>query len=111
MIRLFRILVPVGTFTLLVSEILLTTSAFVLATYLVLNVDPTVYLLYDGGLGRLVPVILSILIGLHFQDLYSQVRVKSRIVLAQQLCLVIGVAFLLQGLISYLNADFRLPIR
>ena len=72
MIRLFKVFIPVGTLTLLVSEILLVTSAFVFATYLVLEVDPTVFLLYDGGLSRVLLVVLSILVGLHFHDLYSQ---------------------------------------
>ncbi len=111
MIRLFKVFIPVGTLTLLVSEVLLVISAFIFATYVVLEVDPTVFLLYDGGLSRIVLVVLSILVGLHFHDLYSQFHVKSRIVLIQQLCLVMGVAFLGQGLIAYLNASLRVPIR
>ena len=110
MIRLFKVFIPVGTLTLLVSEVLLITSAFIFATYVVLEVDPTVFLLYEGGLSRIALVVLSILLGLHFHDLYSQVYVKSGIVLMQQLCLVMGVAFLSQGLITYLNANLRVPI-
>ena len=53
MIRLFKVFIPVGTLTLLISEVLLVTSAFIFATYLVLEVDPTVFLLYDGGLSRI----------------------------------------------------------
>jgi len=111
MIRLFKVFIPVGTLTLLVSEVLLIASAFVFATYIVLDVDPTVFLLYDGGLSRIAVVLLCILLGLHFHDLYSQVYVKSRIVLIQQLCLVMGVAFIAQGLIAYLDANLRVPIR
>ena len=111
MIRLFRVFVPVGSLALLSSEILLIASSFVLATYLVLEVDPTVFLLYDGGLVRILVVLGSILLGIHFHDLYSKIYVRSRVVLAQQLCLVIGIAFLFQGLVSYLNADLRVPIR
>lgn len=111
MIRLFKVFIPVGTVTLLVSELLLVTSAFVFATYLTFDADPTVYLLDDGGLSRIMLVVFSIMIGLHFHDLYSQFRVKSRIVLVQQLCLVMGVAFLSQGLIAYLDASLRVPIR
>lgn len=111
MIRLFRVFIPVGALTVLVSEILLLTSAFVLASYFVLEVDPTVFLLDDGLLVRILLVIASILIGLHFHDLYSQIYVKSRIVLLQQLCLIIGIAFLIQGFISYLNPNLRVPIR
>jgi sugar transferase (PEP-CTERM system associated) len=111
MIRLFRVFIPVGTVTLLLSEVLLITSAFVLATFVVLEVEPTIFLLYDGGLMRIVLVLISILIGLHFHDLYSQYYVKSRVMLAQQLCMVMGVAFLLQGLISYVDPNLRVPIR
>ncbi len=111
MIRLFRVFVPVGTVTLLTSEILLVLSAFVLATFLVLQVDPTIFLVYDGGLVRFIPVLLSILLGLHFHDLYSQYFVKSRVMLLQQLCMVMGIAFVLQGLIAYVDPDLRVPIR
>lgn len=111
MIRLFKVFVPVGTLTLLVSELLLVTSAFVFATYLTFDADPTVYLSDDGGLLRILLVVFCIMIGLHFHDLYSQFRVKSRSVLLQQLCLVMGVAFLSQGLIAYLNVNMRVPIR
>jgi sugar transferase (PEP-CTERM system associated) len=111
MIRLFKVFIPVGTLTLLLSEIVLLTSAFVLATYFSLEVDPSVFLLYEGGWVRIALVLLSILIGLHFHDLYTKFYVKSRIVLIQQLCLVMGVAFLTQGVIAYLNAGLRVPIR
>jgi sugar transferase (PEP-CTERM system associated) len=111
MIRLFRVFVPVGTLTLLLTEIILLVASFVFASYLVLSVDPTVWLVYDQGWIRIVLVLLSILIGLHFHDLYSQIYVKSRIMLAQQLCLVVGIAFLLQGFISYLDANLRVPIQ
>jgi sugar transferase (PEP-CTERM system associated) len=111
MIRLFRVYVPVGTITLLVSEIILLATAFCVATYLVLTFDPSIFLLYDGGWIRISVVICSILVGLYFHDLYTDIFVKSKIVLLQQLCLTIGSAFLLQGFISYLDQDLRVPIR
>jgi sugar transferase (PEP-CTERM system associated) len=110
MIQIFRSIVPVRTWTLLVSEIVLLTSAFVLAATIVLHVDPTVFLLYDGGLGRIASAVVGILLGLHFQDLYSGFHVKSRIVLALQLCLAMGVAFLLQAFLSYTDIGLQLPI-
>jgi sugar transferase (PEP-CTERM system associated) len=110
MTRFFRVNVPATSLTLLVSDILLATSAFVLATYLTFDVDPQTYLLDEGGLAHLVPVVLTILIGMHFSDLYSRVHVQSRIVLLQQLCLVMGVAFLVQGFLSYLIPSQRVSI-
>jgi len=111
MIRLFRVFVPVGTLALLVSEILLVTGSFILAAYYVMPVDPAGYLLDDGGDVSILLALLSILIGLYLHDLYSDIYVKSRIVLLQQLCLVIGVAFLVQGLVSYVDRGLRMPIR
>jgi sugar transferase (PEP-CTERM system associated) len=107
MTRIFRVFVPATAVVLLISEILLITSAFIIAVYLNLGVDPWVNLLDDGGLVHLIPVLVTILVGMHFNDLYSQVYVKSRIVLLQQLCLVMGGAFLVQGLLSYIVPDMR----
>jgi len=111
MIRLFRVFVPVGALALLVSEILLITGSFILAAYCVMPVDPAGYLLDDGGDVSILLVLLSILIGLYLHDLYSDIYVKSRIVLLQQLCMVIGIAFLVQGLVAYLDRSLRMPIR
>jgi sugar transferase (PEP-CTERM system associated) len=110
MTRFFRVNIPATSLALLISDILLATSAFVLATYLTLAVDPRTYLLDDGGFMRLIPVLFTVIIGMHFSDLYSQVHVHSRIVLLQQLCLVMGVAFLAQGLLSYIVPSQRVPI-
>jgi sugar transferase (PEP-CTERM system associated) len=111
MIRLFRVFIPAGTLALLVSEILLIAGSFVLAAYYVMPVDPASYLLNDGGGVSILLVLLSILIGLYLHDFYSEIYVKSRIALAQELCLAIGIAFLMQGLVSYLDSRLRMPIR
>jgi sugar transferase (PEP-CTERM system associated) len=111
MIRFFRVFVPAGALALFSSEILLILSSYILATYVFLTVDPTVFLLYDRGLVRILLVLASILVGMHFHDLYSNIYVRSRRVLIQQLCLVIGAAFLVQALIGYLDATLRIPIR
>jgi lipopolysaccharide/colanic/teichoic acid biosynthesis glycosyltransferase len=111
MIRLFRVFVPVGALALLFSEVLLVASCFLVVTFLILNVDPAVFLFADNGLLRIGVVVASILFGLFFEDLYTQISVKSRVVLLQQLCLVMGIAFLIQGFISYVRDGLRLPIR
>src|SRR5262249_14229136 len=65
---------------------------------------------YDNGLYRILLVTLSVILGLHFHDLYTHIYVKSRINLLQQLSMVMGVAFLAQGLISYASRALRMPI-
>lgn len=111
MIRLFQVFIPVGTLTVLLCEFLLLSSAFVLACYLALPFDPAIWLFVDDGWVRLLIVVLSLIGGLHFHDLYTSLRVQSRIVLLQQLCMVVGVGLLLQGFIAYLDPDLRVPIR
>jgi sugar transferase (PEP-CTERM system associated) len=111
MVRLFRVFIPIGSLALLVSEMVLVTSAFIVASYLMLEVDPAVWLRYDGGLTRILLVTATVMLVMHFHDLYTELRIKSHILLLQQLSLVMGLTFLVQSLVSYLNRDLRMPIR
>jgi len=111
MIRLFRVSVPASTFGLFVFEALLILSAFVFSAYLLLEVDPTDYLLNTSGMLSVALVWFSLIAGIHFQSLYSQVRVRSRLLLLQQLLMVAGIAFLLQAMISALAPDLQIPLR
>jgi len=108
---LSRVFVPVGALALLFSEILLIGACFLVVTFLILNVDPQVFLFVDNGLLRIALAAASILFGLYFEDLYINLYVKSRVLLIQQLSLVMGIALVIQGLVGYVNDDFRMPIR
>ena len=111
MIRLFRVFVPVGALALLFSEILLTASCFLVVTFLILRVDPQIFLLNDSGLQRIAVVVACILFGMFFEELYERIHVTSRVLLLQQLSLVLGIALLIQGIIGYINDGFRMPVR
>ena len=108
--RLFPVFIPARIFALIFSEIVLIFAAFIGVAYYTLPVDPADYL-YDGGFLNIGLVVLSILLGLYINNLYAEITVKSRTGLAQQLCLSIGIAFLMQGMITYLNQGLRVPIR
>ena len=108
---LSRIFVPVGALALFLSEILIVAACFLVVTFLTLNVDPQVFLFADNGLLRIALAGASILFGLYFQDLYANLYVKSRVLLIQQLSLVMGIALLAQGLLGYMGDGFRLPLR
>ena len=82
-----------------------------LAIFAALPTDPTLFLLYDDGIARVVLVVLTVVVTLHLHDLYTDLYVKSRVMLLQQLCMVVGIAFLLQGLISYIDPTLRMPLR
>jgi lipopolysaccharide/colanic/teichoic acid biosynthesis glycosyltransferase len=109
--RLSRVFVPVGALALLFCEILLIAACFLVVTFLILSVDHSVFLFADNGLLRIALAGASILFGLYFEDLYTNLYVKSRVLLIQQLSLVMGIALLAQGLLGYVNDGFRLPLR
>jgi sugar transferase (PEP-CTERM system associated) len=110
MIRLFRVFIPLSTLTLLISEILLITGSFVLGAYIGLPGEIAVYLQYSGGWFNIGLVVLTIVIGLYLNDLYTDVAVQSVTFLIQQLCLIMGAAFMVQGAASYLDPDLRMPL-
>ena len=111
MSRLFGVYVPLSVLLLLFSEAVLITAAFAVAAYFTLPVDPSVFLLYDGGFARILLVVVSVLLFLHFTDLYTDIRISSRAALAQQLCMVMGGTFLVHALVSYVRPSLRVPIR
>lgn len=111
MIRLFRVFIPISTFTLFIVEIVLMLSCFLAASYIVLDVDPSDYLLYDGGILGIIVVSAIFLLGLYFIGLYSDVSFKSKVILLHQLFLVTGLTFVAEGLISSMDSELRLPIR
>lgn len=100
-----------GALALLFCEILLIASCFLLVTFLILDVDPSVFLLSDNGLLRIGLAGASILFGLYFENLYVNLYVKSRVLLIQQLSLVMGIALVVQGFFGYVNDGWRLPLR
>lgn len=109
MVRLFRVSVPTGVFLLVVSEALLLASAYLVVAYLALEVDPTIFLLYDGGLPRVLAVVGSVMLALHFLDLYSGRWAPSRTALALALAQAFGFAFLFQAFLAYLDRAWMLP--
>src|SRR6204780_3669964 len=101
MIRLFKVSIPGNVIALVVSEIVLVFSCYVFAAYLTIEVAPDIFLLDDGGLWHIALVVGVIILGIYFHDLYEDYRVRSRILLLQQVSLVLGMAFVLQAALRY----------
>ena len=106
MIRLFKISVPGSVLALILSEAVLLFSCYLVAAYVTLDAAPDVFLLDADGLWSIALVVLVIIAGLYFADLYQTYRIQSRIELIQQYCLVLGVTFLVQALLNYGRWDF-----
>jgi sugar transferase (PEP-CTERM system associated) len=89
--------------------VVLLTFCYVVTTYWLLPVAPSIFLWYDNGLARILIVVASILAGLHFLDLYSDIRSISSVALVLEIGQALGFAFLVQALVAYLNKDWMLP--
>ncbi|MCW5981474.1 MAG: sugar transferase [Bryobacteraceae bacterium] len=104
-----RLLGPSGVVALLASEVILAASCYVIALILVVRMDPMVFLLHNKGLLRVGVVVGTLVTGFYFQDLYDDLRVRSRVELARQVSLVFGIAFILQALLNYVSRELVLP--
>lgn len=111
MIRLFKISIPSAAVALFLSEAVLLFFCYTLATYWsTTEVSAEVYLIDDNGLWRIAVIVVIVLIGLYFVDLYENYRITSSIALVQQYCVVLGVALLIQALLNYgRRNDWVLP--
>ncbi len=107
MIRLFRVFIPASVVALLVSEVILILACYVLAL-LILGLDPGFYLFEENNYWKLLVVTGLVILFLYFQDLYTSLRVTSRVVLVQQVCLAVGCALLLMAFVGYLKPDVLL---
>ncbi len=98
-----------GSKLLFFCEIGLIAAAFYGAARIDLDFEPSLFFLYEGGLERLSLVAATILLAMYFHHLYADVRVRSRVLLLQQLCEVFGIALVAQSLVVYLKPDWILP--
>lgn len=104
-IRLFRVFIPATVVALLFSEILLVLACYAATSLFTLGTDPGFYLFGEANYWKILLVTGCIILTLYFQDLYTDLRIISRILLAQQVSLAVGCALLLTAFLGYLNPD------
>jgi sugar transferase (PEP-CTERM system associated) len=107
-IRLFRVFIPASVIALLLSEICLVLACYGVASLFTLYEDPTIYLFVEDNYWKILVVGGCVIAGLYFQDLYTDLRITSRILLVQQVCLAVGSALLMMAFIGYLRPDMLL---
>ena len=110
MIRILSVAVPVRILTLVLTETAILFACFFLSVY----IDPDIpeiaaFVQFDSGLQRVAVVVLTIMLGFYFRNLYSQVRIPDRLTLLQELITVLGGALIVQGLVHYVAADLTVP--
>ena len=107
MIRLFRVFIPASVVALLISECLLILACYTAASY-VEGGDLQFYLITEGNWVKILLVVAVIMGGLYFQDLYTELRIPSRLVLIQQVCLAVGCSLLFMAFLGYVKRDYIL---
>jgi sugar transferase (PEP-CTERM system associated) len=104
-------LVPGSVLALLLADLILVTFCYLAIVLVSLEVSPEVWLLYDDGLARTGILVVAVLISMHFQDLYSDLRVDSATRMVPQAAMVVGLAFLFQAVVSWGAPGLRFPRR
>lgn len=107
MIRLFRVFIPASVVALLISEIVIILGCYALSL-LILGYDPGFYLFAENNYWKVLVVAGCIILLLYFQDLYTELRIISRILLVQEVCLAVGCSLLLMALLGYARSDLLL---
>lgn len=107
MIRIFRVFIPTSVVALLLSEIVLVLACYVLSIW-ILGIDVQFYLFEENNYWKLLVITGLIILVLYFQDLYANLRIVSRILLVQQVCLAVGCALLAMAFLGYLQPEFLL---
>src|SRR6185437_2171656 len=92
---------------LLLSEVLIVLGCYTLSVW-VIGLDPSFYLFGENNYWKLLVVTGLVILLMYFQDLYTDLRIVSRILLVQQVSLSVGSALLIMAFLGYLKPDFLL---
>jgi lipopolysaccharide/colanic/teichoic acid biosynthesis glycosyltransferase len=104
-----RKLVSIRIYLLSFFEAILVAGCYTLALFLCQPVDAQTYLEYEGGALRIAVVAIAFLITAYIFDFYRQPHTTSRILLALQLCQLIGIVLLIHAAMGFVNTELILP--
>ncbi len=110
MLRIFNVVIPARILTLFVAETLAVTLCLLFGAW----ADPDIldfrsFLQFDSGLQRILLVTGTITGGMFVRNLYSRVRLISRVAFVEELCLVFGATVICQGMIDYAQPQWTIP--
>lgn len=93
----------------MVSEILIATACYVAGYWIAGAGEMEVYFLLEDGITRTAIVVLTLIFGIYWNDLYEDLHVHSALQLYQQFCLITGITFIGQALVGYVNRQLIMP--
>lgn len=100
MIRISKSFLPGSVIALLLCDLAVISGGYVLAVHQTVE-DPRAFLLDQAGGWKIALVAAILLAGMYLSELYGDYQVKSRLRLVQQICVVVGSAFLLEAFLNY----------
>ncbi len=83
-------------------------GCYALASLFTTFLDPWTYLVGEGNYWKILLVVGLIILAMYFQDLYADLRVVSRLLLIQQVCLAVGSSLLIVAFLGYLSPNLLL---
>ncbi len=98
---------PASVLALFLFDVLLIFSCYAAVSYYQLYGD--LFLFSVSGWQPIAVAEGMILAGMYFRHLYGDLRMGSRMLLLHQLCLIFGLTFLAEALMSYWTLDWALP--
>jgi lipopolysaccharide/colanic/teichoic acid biosynthesis glycosyltransferase len=84
-------------------------ACYIAAIWLAMPMEADIYLEYEGGGARIALVAFSYLVASYIFDVYRRVYTRSRLVVALQLCQLIGILLLVQAGFGFVHSDVVLP--
>jgi len=109
MIRILTLLAPPSILAMFLCETVLIGASYLAAVYFDRNLNPAQFLIDKSGWQSILIVDGLILLGMYFRHLYGAIRIRSRILLLQELLVAVGAAFIAEALMTYFASGWALP--
>lgn len=84
-------------------------ASYVAAIYLTRGDQARAFLIDQEGWVSVVVAAALMLLGMQIRELYSELRIRSRILLLQELSLSMGIVFIAEALMTYFQSSWALP--
>ena len=108
--QLFKLFIPTNKLMFVFVETIFLAIAYIGAGYAFYGPDlMNTFYLEENGFARLAFHLVFVTFGFYLGNLYTDIRSRESIRLLQQTCFVLGISFLSQALLDYINPRAILP--
>ena len=101
--------VSARVYLLILIEAALLGACSIAAVFLAGPIDASLYLTYENGWLYIVAIVVTFLVASYLLDLYKEIRIRSRMLLILQVAHLIGIIFIVQAVLAFINPDLVPP--